>query len=215
MKKQTYRCFCLILLLFSLLLNSTTSHAASPKRADDVAKTYILNITQSNLLLGDSMMLTVNGVTDEEVTFRSSDSEIVSLAPKEDNNCECTAEAVGKTTITVKIREKGVLFFKNTTMTLRCKINVAPKAVSIKFKKKLYKVALGETKKAAVILRPGITTEMPLYTSSNPEIAVVTPKGKIITHSKGTTIISASIQNGMTVHCRVIVTGERKEKYPT
>lgn len=211
MRRRAYHGYLLILLLLSLL-SSTVSQAASPKQADNEAKTYTLNITQSDLLLGDSMLLIVEGVTDEEVTFRSDNSEIVSLSPRDGNTCECTAEAVGKTTIIVKIREKSMLFFKNTTMTMRCTINVTPKAVSVKFKKRQYKLTLGEKKKVAVILRPGITTEIPVYTSSNPEIAIVNTKGRIITRSKGTTIISATIQNGMTVHCRVIVRGLPKEK---
>lgn len=211
MRRRAYHVYILILLLLSLL-SSTVSQAASPKQADNETKTYTLNITQSDLLLGDSMLLIVEGVTDEEVTFRSDNSEVVSLSPRDGNTCECTAEAVGKTTIIVKIREKSMLFFKNTTMTMRCTINVTPKAVSVKFKKRQYKLTLGEKKKVAVILRPGITTEIPVYTSSNPEIAIVNTKGRIITRSKGTTIISATIQNGMTVHCRVIVKGAPKEK---
>ncbi len=211
MRRRAYHGYLLILLLLSLL-SSTVSQAASPKRADSETKTYTLNITQSDLLLGDSMLLIVEGVTDEEVTFRSDNSEVVSLSPRDGNTCECTAETVGKTTIIVKIREKSMLFFKNTTMTMRCTINVTPKAVSVKFKKRQYKLTLGEKKKVAVILRPGITTEIPVYTSSNPEIAIVNTKGRIITRSKGTTIISATIQNGMTVHCRVIVRGLPKEK---
>lgn len=211
MKKRLH-CFYLMLLLLLSLLSSTVSQAASPKRDDNETKTYTLNITQSDLLVGDTLTLTVDGVTDEDVSFRSENSEIVSLAPRDAGSCECTAETVGKTAIVVKIREKSVLFFKNTTMTMRCTINVTPKAVSVKFKKRQYKLTLGQKKKVAVILRPGITTEIPIYTSSNPEIAVVNQKGRIITRSKGTTIISATIQNGMTVHCRVIVKGAPKEK---
>lgn len=198
MKKSKYTCFLILVFLLSSLLNAYPVCAAT-------SKNYALNVTQANLLLDDSMTLSVEGTTDEEISFKAENSSIASIEVTNRNSCELTSQAVGKTIITVKIKKKDTLFFMNSTTTLQCKLTVTPKAVSVKFKQKQYKLPVGTTKKIAVILRPSITTEVPFFSSSNPDIATINTKGKVTAISKGTTIVSATIKNGMTVRCKIVV----------
>ena len=208
MKKSKFSCFLILLFLLSSLLNAYPAQAAS-------AKDYSLSATQATLLLDDSMTLSVEGVTDEEISFKADNSSIASIEVTDKDRCELTSQAVGKTTITVKIKKKESFFFMNSTTTLYCKLSVTPKAVSVKFKKKEYKLPVGTSKKTAVILRPSITTEIPVFSSSNPDIATVNTKGKVTAISKGTTIVSATIKNGMTVRCKIIVSENKAHNSKT
>lgn len=203
MKKPKHTLLLILLFSLSSLLNCYPVQAETNDRDSD--DEYYLSETCAKLLLDDSMDLSVEGVSDEEITFRSKDSSIASVGDVEDNKCTITGASVGKTTINVKIKTKGKFFFMGSSTTLKCKVTVSPKAVSVKFKKNQYKLLEGEKKKVAVILRPSITGEMPVFSSSNPDIATVNTKGKVFAKSKGITIISATIQNGMTARCKIIV----------
>lgn len=206
---KKYRLLALLLLL-SLLLDNTSVAAAKKKATRD--EKYSLNVTASELLLGESFTLSVDGVTDEEVSFKSQDSDTVSIASGEnDTSCECRGEAVGKTTVTVKIKEKGFLFFKNTAIQLTCKVTVSPRATSVRCTKKNLRLAVGAKKKLAVILRPSIATEIPLFSSSDTDVATVNTAGKVVAKSKGTAVITVTIQNGNTSNCKVTVTSSKEK----
>lgn len=206
MKRRKRYPFTVLLLLLSLLLDSTPASATTPKKETNYVK-YSLNISTSNLLLDESFTLSVDGITDEEVSFRSEDTSIVSISETDINtSCECNGESVGTTSIIVKIKEKGFLFFTNTTKTLTCKVTVSPKANSIKFAKKSIKLPVGSRKKLKVICRPSITTEIPVLTSSNPAVVSINSAGKVVARSKGTATITAAISNKSTSTCKIIVT---------
>lgn len=211
MKKSNFICFFILLFLLSSLLNGYPAQAADSNKSN--FEEYYLNVTRANLLLDDNMTLSVEGVSNEEISFKSEDNSIASVEEAENSSCEITGKSVGKTTITVKIKKKGVFFFMNSTTILRCRVTVNPKAVSIKFKKRQYKLSVGEKKKTSVILRPSITTEVPVFSSSNPDIATINAKGKITAREKGITVISATIKNGITARCKVIVS-ENKTAIP-
>lgn len=204
MKKTVSICFLILLVLLPHLLNFDTAQARNTAVSN--SEEYYLNSTRATLLIDESMTLSVEGVSDEEISFKSEDSSIVSTGAEKENSCEITGVAVGQTTITAKIKKKGAFFFMNSTTTLRCRVTVTPKAVSIKFKKRKYTLSVGEKRKTSVILRPSITTEVPVFSSSNSDIATVNTKGRVIAHSPGITIITATISNGMTARCKVIIT---------
>lgn len=206
---KKYRLVALLLLL-SLLLDNPS--AVSAKKSAPEEK-YSLNVITSDLLLDESFTLSVDGVTDEEVSFKSQDNNIVSITSGESNtSCQCSGEAVGKTSVTVKIKEKGFLFFKSTTTQLTCRVTVSPKATSVRCAQKTLRLTVGSKKKLTVIMRPSITTEVPQFVSSDIEVATVSETGNIIAKSKGTAIITATIQNGNTSSCRVTVTKNSTKK---
>lgn len=196
-----------LLLLVSLLTNTTSVSAArSKRRKTETSSKYSLNMISEDLLLNESSTLTIDGVTDEEVSFKSNDSSIVSISSGDDENSrKCTGESVGKATITVKIKEKGFLFFNSSTTTLTCRIFVSPRATSVRFNRKSIKMRQNAKRKLQYTLRPSITAEIPSFTSSNPDVATVTAAGKVTAHTKGTALIAATIKNGRTSICKIIV----------
>ncbi len=202
--KKLYRTLFIFLFLFSLLLDSQTALANGSEYSEE----YYLNTTKASILTGDTLSLYVEGTSDEEISFSSEDDSIVSIETTGENSCQCTGVAVGSTVITVKVRKK-VLFFTSSTTTLRCNINVTPSAVSIRFKKRTYRINVGKSKKPKVVLRPSITSEKPTFTSSNTRIATVNSKGKVTARATGTVTITAALKNGMQAQCKIIVTTKR------
>ncbi|MBS4816561.1 MAG: hypothetical protein KH026_08195 [Clostridium sp.] len=210
-RKITYPAI-VFLLLFSLMTDTASASTKKNRsRKKEAQSPYTLNMTTSDLLLGDSFILTVNGTTEESVTFKSSSSDVVSVEPEEDSiSCQCTGETVGNATITVKIKEKGFLFFNSTATTLTCKVTVSPKASSIQFNRRQFRMAPNTKRKVRVTLRPSITTEVPVFSSSAPKIARVNAAQKIVAKAPGIAVITATIQNGNTATCRVIVSDRSK-----
>lgn len=204
--KRKYRI--LVLLLICCLFTDTTAYARTKNKKAESDLPYSLNITEADILLGDSISLSVDGITDENVSFKSSDNSIVSLTPDEDEpSCECNSESIGNATVTIKIRQKGFLFFNNTATTLNCQINVSPKATSIQFNRKKIRMTPNTRQKIKITLRPSITKEVPVLTSSNPKVVKITKSGnRIRAKAPGTAVITATIRNGNTAACLVIVT---------
>lgn len=204
--KRKYRI--LVLLLICCLFTDTTAYARTKNKKAESDLPYSLNITEADILLGDSMSLSVDGITDENVSFKSSDNSIVSLTPDEDEpSCECNSESIGNATVTVKIRQKGFLFFNNTATTLNCQINVSTKATSIQFNRKKIRMTPNTRQKIKITLRPSITKEVPVLTSSNPKVVKIMKSGnRIRAKAPGTAVITATIRNGNTAACLVIVT---------
>ena len=199
----------MLLLVFSLLANTASVSAASKKKRKktEAVSKYSLNMISTDLLLSEDTELTVEGITDETVSFKSSDSDVVSVdSGDSDTSCQLTGKNVGNATITVKIKEKGFLFFNSTTTTLTCKVTVTPWASSIRFNRKQIKMAPNTRKHLKITLRPSITTEEPVFTSSDPNIVKVNAFNKIVAKSPGTAVITATIRNGNTASCCVIVT---------
>lgn len=113
MKKKRFRYQVIaFLLLFSLLADTTSASAKSSRSKKKEAQSpYSLNMMTAHVLLDDSVTLTVDGITDQTVSFKSSSNDTVSVEPGEDDiSCKCTGTGVGRATITVKIKEKGFLF---------------------------------------------------------------------------------------------------------
>lgn len=200
----------LLLLLFTLVLDSTTVDAAKGKSSDSSEK-YTLNVSSANILLNEDLTLSVDGVTDEDVSFNSDDSSVSVDSSDTASSCKCTGTTVGKATVTVKIKEKGFLFFPKNTTTLTCKITVTPKANSINFIKKTLKLAAGTKKKLTVTVRPSISTEIPEYKSSNTKIVSVNANGTVTAQEAGSATITATIQNKSTAICKITVTKAKNE----
>lgn len=99
--------------------------------------------------------------------------------------------------------------------TLKVKVKVTPYAVSIKFgQKKLYLV---ETKNARLntIIKPNISQEIPLYESSDTDVATVNSRGVVTAIAVGEAVVTATLlSSGQTASCTVIVKPE-PEATPT
>ena len=80
-RKITYPAI-VFLLLFSLMTDTASASTKKTRSGKKEAQSpYTLNMTTSDLLLGDSFILTVHGTSEECVTFKSSSSDVVSVEP--------------------------------------------------------------------------------------------------------------------------------------
>lgn len=195
------RGFLAVLLIVSLLFGGQAASASDRESEDG----YALSAYSCRILIGDSVRLQVDGVTDEEVTYKSSREEIAQLSDEKKDGCQISGKGVGVSYITVKIRKTNMLIFKTTVATLKCKVHVAPQAVSVHFEKKQYRLRAGKSKKLNLTLKPSITTEKATFTSSDENIAVVSKYGKVTAKTEGTVWVTASIRNGEKAVCKIIV----------
>lgn len=99
--------------------------------------------------------------------------------------------------------------------TLKVKVKVAPYAVSVKFGKK--KIYLNETKntKLNTIIKPNISQEIPLYESSDTDVATVNSRGIVTAVAAGEAVITATLlSSGQSASCTVVVKPEPVETVP-
>lgn len=99
--------------------------------------------------------------------------------------------------------------------TLKVKVKVTPYAVSVKFGKK--KIYLNETKntKLNTIIKPNISQEIPLYESSDIDVATVNSRGIVTAVAAGEAVITATLlSSGQSASCTVVVKPEPVETVP-
>lgn len=99
--------------------------------------------------------------------------------------------------------------------TLKVKVKVTPYAVSVKFEKK--KIYLNETKntKLNTIIKPNISQEIPLYESSDTDVATVNSRGIVTAVAAGEAVITATLlSSGQSASCTVVVKPEPVETAP-
>lgn len=99
--------------------------------------------------------------------------------------------------------------------TLKVKVKVMPYAVSVKFGKK--KIYLNETKntKLNTIIKPNISQEIPLYESSDTDVATVNSRGIVTAVAAGEAVITATLlSSGQSASCTVVVKPEPVETVP-
>ena len=94
-------------------------------------------------------------------------------------------------------------------------LKVTPYAVSVKLGKK--KIYLNETKntKLNTIIKPNISQEIPLYESSDTDVATVNSRGIVTAVAAGEAVITATLlSSGQSASCTVIVKPEPVETAP-
>lgn len=99
--------------------------------------------------------------------------------------------------------------------TLKVKVKVTPYAVSVKFGQK--KIYLTETKntKLNTIIKPNISQEIPLYESSDTDVATVNSRGIVTAVAAGEAVITATLlSSGQSASCTVVVKPEPVETVP-
>ena len=108
-----------------------------------------------------------------------------------------TAVGPGKAKITVKSTDGG---FKKT-----CVVTVRISPTSVTLNKNDATISTGKTLKLKATLAPTNATGGVTWTSSNKRVAVVSSKGVVTATKGGTTVITATTENGLTATCRVTV----------
>lgn len=204
--------FSFLLLLFSFAPVSGISnflHTTAVKAAeisDDDDTKVKLNVNSKSMVLDETYTIKVYRSTDnQKISFKSSDSSIVSVKKTDDKEGRITAKDVGDAVITVSVKEGF-----RTVATLKCSISVTPPAVSIKLivggKNGKVEVSLGDRKYIKYELKPATTSETPRFISSDSDVATVSSKGVITGISPGHATIYACIDNGKYDLCSVYVT---------
>lgn len=206
MKRAVMLAFVLTLVTFlpmpnSFLFNNTAVAKASEKNEaiSDARLTY----TSLRLVVDNTRDLSVRNVDKGEkeyATFKSSDTDIVSVKKNSATKATLTATGVGDASITVTVRDAK----KKVLKTLTCKVTVGPPAQSVKFAESEVTIKLSDESAATIlkaIVKPGNTEEKPKITvsecSSEEDIIVVSDE--------------ASVNNGIaTVTVKPVATGSIK-----
>lgn len=156
-----------------------------------------LNVNSKSLITGSTYSLKVYNLSNNhKVHFKSEDSSIVSV----NKDGEITGEADGKTTIIVTVKNG---FWK--VATFECTVTVGPPAASVTFSKDELTIGVGKRRNLFVFLKPKNTVEDAKFSSSNESIAKVTSNGRVIAVSPGKATITATIANGGSHTCTIIV----------
>lgn len=197
--------FCLVLFL-GLFIQPTSIKAASAQKVK-------LNIKKVSLTKTDVYTLRVyNTKKTQTVRFSTSDEEVVSVStPRsaKSRTAILTATDVGRANVTASVLNKRGKVVK----TLRCTVNVAPYAISVKFTNHLVKVTEGESLKLPLIIKPSTSRENPLFSSSNEDVVTVNSKGIITAVAPGEATITATLlSSGKKAVCDVVVTPELSVK---
>lgn len=213
MKKKQIYCFIMSFTLFASCITGTAKANAqlnidSKQNMHNLklgAKNYQIDY-QKQIFIDESVILKVKGdLEDNNVSYKSSDSSVLEVQKNSQNSCTYTGKSSGTATLTVRIRSNKNLFFQNKTVTLKAKISVSPKAVSIKFCRAKIKMTVGQKKKIKTVIRPSISKEKPKFISADPEIAYFQSQNVLHAKEAGSTYITASISNGMKVRCKIVV----------
>ena len=186
---------------------TTQNHANVIKSRRSTQKTDPITLShRKDTILTDTVnTLSVNNMAKKWTAyFESSDESILKITKSTSSSCEYRGVRPGTAEIRVKVSKLGFLFVPNNVY-LHCDVTVSPKAVSIKFTKKKYKLNIGTKKKLKLTTRPSISKEKATFESSDTEIVEIDTNGRIYAKSIGTVTITAKISNGKTAKCKVIV----------
>lgn len=198
-KRRCLTCFLILSFILSVCTSPTVAYAAGTA--------VTLSERNMSLIKGDSFTLYVENLdSNQSVSFKSSDTSVVTVS-EDASEAKITACGIGVATITVKVKEKS-LFFSRVVDTLECDILVGPPALSIKCKRSKLQMNVGQTKKLSYTLKPSNTTEVPVFKSDSPAIVSISSNGRMIAKKLGKATIQATIDNGNTSSCVIVVSDE-------
>lgn len=187
------------------MLNPVTSPSLKGEEFNDkVSLQY-----DKEILQGNSHILEIQDLEKNcDVSIKSSDTDVLTVEQLSNTSCSYTGVGYGSAKITVTITKTTAFFFKDRK-TIHANIHVTPKAVSIMFRRGTKKIALGnKNKKLPFTIRPSISKEVPAFKSLNKKIVSVNKRGKITARRLGTTYITATLLNGKSARCKIIVLDE-------
>lgn len=199
------RCLCFIawILLINCLLIPSEAKAAQNKLK--------LNVKKLDMTIDSNFQLRIyNKKKKQTADFVSSNPAIVSVESVSANtkNAVLRASGIGVSQITVTVTRK-----KRPPKILKCRVAVFPEAVSIKFMKKNVKLKPGRQFHTSVIIKPSASREQPIFESSDPNVASITPLGVITAVSPGTVTIRATLLSAnLSTVCKVTVKPPAKPK---
>lgn len=206
MRREFSKAFLGFLLILSVVL------LAMPAAELQAAKRPKINIKKLSLTKNETYTLRVYNVKKRHtIKFASDDATIASVdsrSSKSKRTVLVTAENVGTTTIRANIyNRKGRL-----TRTLKTNVRVTPYAISLKFTQKNIKIKVSDTAKLAYIIKPNTAQEVPIFESSDENVATVNSKGIITAVAPGNTTITATLlSNGQKATCTIQVLPDEED----
>lgn len=169
---------------------------------------------EKNILQDDTYTLEVQNVENGcDVSFKSSDTDILTVKQLSDTSCSYTGTGYGTAKITVTITRTTAFFFKEKK-TIRATVKVTPKAVSVMFRQGTRKIGLGKKSKLPLTIRPSISEEVPTFRSLNKKIVSISKNGKITGKKLGSTFVTATLLNGKSAKCKIIVVEQMPDDEP-
>ena len=163
------------------------------------------------LLQGDSCIVNLENVKEDmSVTFRSSDTSVLTVKKLSDSSCRVTGMGYGTAKVIARITTDSGFFLFDETKTIDTKFKIFPKAASVRFRVKQKKITVFSSVKLAMTIRPSISKETPIFQTMNSRIATISPKGVVTGRKAGKTYVTATIQNGKTAKCKIIVKKAKK-----
>lgn len=168
-----------------------------------------LNVTSVTLLQNQNCTIQVYRLTENQnVTFSIQDDSIAVIKKTTKKSCTLKALSVGKTKLITTISQKN-----KKNKILKCTIVVTPPAVSVRFKKETLTLLEGDgyDLRSLISIKPSITAEVPVFTSSNTDCLRVTPNGYITALSPGKATVTATISNGKSDQITVNIINNKNE----
>jgi hypothetical protein len=168
-----------------------------------------LNIKKLDMTLGNNFQLRVYNMKKKfKASYVSANPNLLSVSSVSSNTKTAVlrAQGIGSSNVTITIQRP-----KKKPLTLTCRVKVSPEAFTIKFVKHKLNMEIGSSFQANTIIKPASSTEQPIFESSNPEIATVSPSGLVTGVSKGRAKITATLlSTNQTATCTVNVTAPGK-----
>lgn len=186
------------------LSNNILVAEAKETDADSSIENIRLNIkSEMTLVTGDSSALRVYNLPEVyNVSFKSSNAEVVTVEKESDTKAILAAKGVGTAEVTVTVK---TIFWKVKTMKIQ--VVVGPPAQSVKFVESVVSMKVGDKTTLRALLKPSNTVEKGKYESSDSSIAsVTTSTGCVTAKEVGTVTITIVTASGATDTCTIEVT---------
>lgn len=185
-------------------MESTTSLDSSLRRASFNEDASFAKY-EKNILQDDTYTLKVANIEEGcDVSFKSSDTDILTVKQLSNTSCSYTGVGYGKAKIKVTITKTTAFIFKEKK-SLSATISVTPRAVSVMFRQSAKKVSLGKKIALPLTIRPSISEEVPVFETLNSKIATISKSGKVTGKKVGKTYVTATISNGQKAMCKITV----------
>lgn len=163
------------------------------------------------LFQGDSCVVSLQNVKDNmSVVFRSSDSSVLTVKKLSDSSCRVTGMGYGSAKVMAHVTKNNGFFLFDETETIDTKFKISPKAASVRFRLNQKKITVQSSAKLSMTIRPSISKETPVFQTQNSKIASVSSKGIVTGKKAGKTYITATIRNGKSAKCKIIVKKQKK-----
>ncbi len=168
-----------------------------------------LSQTSAALTVGDTLTLTKtiypSDATNQAVTWTSSSDAVASV----DSNGKITAKTAGSAVITCKsVSDNSVVGICNVTVKAKVQTPSEIKVNKITLNKTTASVTKGKTLQLTATVTPGNATKKEVkWSTSNKNVAMVSPSGLVTAKSAGTATITCTAQDGSGVKatCKITV----------